>query len=83
MATASGKITIPQALRALRRLPARERLKILVEEIAEAEKELPESATESVASLWGLLEKYGPAPSAEEIDEARREMWANFPRDDI
>jgi hypothetical protein len=31
----------------------------------------------------GLLAHLGPAPSAEEIDEVRREMWANFPRDDI
>lgn len=34
-------------------------------------------------SLWGLLADLGPAPSAEEIDEARREAWANFPREDI
>ena len=31
----------------------------------------------------GLLADLGPAPSAEDIDEVRREMWANFPRDDI
>jgi hypothetical protein len=34
-------------------------------------------------SLWGALSDLGPAPSAEEIDEARREAWANFPRDDF
>ncbi len=34
-------------------------------------------------SLYGIAAHLGPAPSAEEIDEARREMWANFPRDDI
>ncbi|HQR33266.1 MAG TPA: hypothetical protein PLK30_11035 [Blastocatellia bacterium] len=33
--------------------------------------------------LHGILADLGPAPSAEEIDEARREMWANFPRDDF
>ncbi len=26
----------------------------------------------------GMLAKYGPAPSAEEIDENRREMFRNF-----
>jgi hypothetical protein len=31
----------------------------------------------------GLCADPGPAPSAEEIEEARREMWASFPRDDI
>ncbi len=34
-------------------------------------------------SLLGLCADLGPAPSAEEIDEARREAWANFPREDI
>ena len=32
---------------------------------------------------WGALAHLGPAPSEEDIDEARREAWANFPREDI
>jgi hypothetical protein len=38
---------------------------------------------EPTRSLRGLLAKYGPAPSAEEIDENRAEMFANFPRADF
>jgi hypothetical protein len=38
---------------------------------------------ERTRSVRGLLAKYGPAPSAEEIDENRAEMFANFPRDDF
>ena len=34
-------------------------------------------------SLRGALADLGPAPSAEDIDEVRREMWPNFPRDDV
>jgi hypothetical protein len=34
-------------------------------------------------SLYGALTDLGPGPSAEEIDEARREAWANFPADDV
>jgi hypothetical protein len=30
----------------------------------------------------GLCADLGPAPTAEEIDEARRQLWAGFPRDD-
>lgn len=30
---------------------------------------------------YGMLAKYGPAPSAEEIDENRRDMFRNFARD--
>jgi hypothetical protein len=29
----------------------------------------------------GMFAKYGPAPSAEEIDENRREMFRNFAQD--
>ena len=30
---------------------------------------------------YGILAKYGPAPSAEEIDQVRKELWGDFPRD--
>jgi hypothetical protein len=33
-------------------------------------------------SARGILAKYEPAPSAEEIDQNRAGMFANFPRDD-
>lgn len=32
-------------------------------------------------SGYGMLAKYGPAPSAEEIDENRREMFRGFAKD--
>ena len=32
-------------------------------------------------SGYGMLAKYGPAPSAEEIDENRREMFRGFAQD--
>ena len=38
---------------------------------------------EPTRSLRGILAKYGPAPSAEEIDQNRVEMFANFPRDGL
>ena len=34
-------------------------------------------------SMPGFLAKYGPSPSAEEIDQNRTEMFAGFGRDDI
>ena len=42
----------------------------------------PESAR-SHASLWGSCREMGPAPSAEDIQDARQEMLAGFPRDDV
>ena len=38
---------------------------------------------EPTISVRGILAKYGPAPSAEEIDQNRAEMLAEFPRDDF
>jgi len=34
-------------------------------------------------SMLGFLAQYGPAPSAEDIDQNRSEMFANFGRDDM
>ena len=48
---------------------------------AEADAQAP--GKEPTRSLRGLLAKYGPAPSAEEIDRNRAEMLANFPRSDF
>src|SRR5579862_5769603 len=46
--------------------------------------EAPEAPRkEPTRSLYGLLAKYGPAPSAEEIDQNRAEMFANFPHTDF
>jgi hypothetical protein len=38
-------------------------------------------AKEPTRSMRGILSKYGRAPSAEEIDQNRAEMFANFARD--
>jgi hypothetical protein len=48
--------------------------------LAEAPETVPKEPTRS---LRGLLAKYGAAPSAEEIDQNRAEMFANFPRSDF
>jgi hypothetical protein len=40
-----------------------------------------EAPREPYKSALGILAKYGPAPSAEEIDENRREMLRGFGED--
>lgn len=50
---------------------------------ATLEQDLKEQRKAPLPSLHGLLADLGPAPSAEDIDEVRREMWSNFPREDI
>lgn len=60
---------LDQARLVARLAPAMERL---VEQIDHAPTEQPR------LPLRGLLADLGPAPSAEEIDEVQREMWASF-----
>ena len=56
----------------------------LIQELApDIERELVSNKITPRKSLWGLCADLGNAPSADEIDEARREEWANFPREDI
>jgi hypothetical protein len=43
----------------------------------------PPEVTMNGRGIIGLCADLGPGPSAEEIDEDRREMWATFPRDDV
>jgi hypothetical protein len=78
-----NSIVTPQSvLEMLRQLPPRDRLKVIAQALPEAERELPEKVR-PLNSLWGICADLGFAPSAEEIDEVRREMWASFGRDDI
>ena len=38
----------------------------------------PQGSIKPFETGYGMLAKYGPAPSAQEIDENRREMFSNF-----
>jgi hypothetical protein len=84
-------ITLPLAPQEEARLVAAARIKglspdALVREAVEkllAETPGENSSKEPTRSLRGLLSKYGPAPSAEEIDQNRTEMFSNFPRSDF
>jgi hypothetical protein len=54
-------------------------LKAWLEKLAEdAAADEPAQPFETGRGMWA---KYGPAPSAEEIDENRREMFSNFAKD--
>ena len=74
--------TADTVLDLLRQLPPWDRLKVLVQALHEIEQELAvqPGPLESLRGLWKDLDF---DISAEEIDQARREAWANFPREDI
>ena len=71
--------TYEDALRVIKQLTPEEKRRLRAE-LAAADSAVPPAPRES---LYGIAAHLGPAPSAEEIDEARREAWANFPREDI
>ena len=54
-----------------------------IEPIIASVPEEPSHSNKPKRSMLGMLAKYGRAPSAEEIDENRKDMFANFGRDDI
>lgn len=66
-------------------LSAIDKVRVIEHVAPQIERELAGSspARQPLRSLYGVLADLGPAPSADEIDEVQREMWANFPRDDI
>jgi hypothetical protein len=55
-------------------------LREVLEKILTATPDAPPEKEPTLSSR-GILAKYGPAPSAEEIDQNRAEMFANFARD--
>ena len=78
-------ITLEQVVSYARQLPTLEKIRLIERIAPEIEQDLreglhPKRPRRSLLGLWADL---GSAPSAQDIDEARREMWANFPREDI
>jgi len=82
MENAEQIATADTVLDLMRQLSPRDRLKVLVLALPEIEQELavPPGPLESLRGLWKELDF---DITAEEIDQARREAWANFPREDI
>jgi hypothetical protein len=64
-----------QAIKVLRGLPPREQLKVIAKILPELEKRLSESPEKLRISLLGFSADLGKAPSAEEIDETRKEIF--------
>lgn len=67
-------------LSAAKQLSPEEKARLLEDVSASLRRELaPKEAKPPKRSLYGLFADLGPAPSAEEIDETRLEMWGQFP----
>jgi hypothetical protein len=76
-------VTLDQVRDLSRGLSSQETLRLIDDLVHQLLEEQPPSEKSSSRSLWGVLAHLGPAPSAEDIEQARREAWANFPRGDL
>ncbi len=77
-----------QILAMIRQLSPRDRLHLIARVLPELDREWPlrmssakkSGSKKSIYGLWGNL---GIDLSAEDIDQARQEMWGSFPRESI
>lgn len=79
-------VQIEELMERIRRLPAAQRklLDEMVRSLEESPPATPEQPKEvALQPVRGLLRDLGPAPSTAEMEDARRELWAGFPREDL
>ena len=76
-------VTLEEAAVLASRLSPLDRVRLVERVMSDLERDLMASGTRGRRSLYGLCADLGPAPSAVEIDQARREAWADFPREDV
>jgi hypothetical protein len=79
----SKAATLEQVVSLARQLPPVEKIRLIERMVPEIERDMLSQRLPRRKSLLGLCADLGPAPSAEDIVEIRREMWADFPREDI
>lgn len=81
MMNSAESATADVVLTLMRQLPPLGRLRVIAQILPKMELAAPESTRPK--SLRGLWKDLDFDISAEDIDQARREAWANFPREDI
>lgn len=74
--------TLDDAMDIALSLPPLDRVR-LIERLASTLERDIQTQSSPKRSLYGICADLGKAPSAAEIDQARRDAWAGFPREDI
>ena len=82
---ATQEPTFDAVLDLVKQLTPGQKLRLIEAVIPDLEEplRLAEEAPKPLRSLYGLWKDLNLDVSAEDIDEARQEMWRQFPRDDI
>jgi len=76
-------VTLQEVLNLALQLSPVDKVRLIQQIAPEIERELIDNQPTPSKSLWGVCADLGSAPTEAEIDDARREQWANFPREDI
>jgi hypothetical protein len=75
------ELTYDEVIEQVERFPPTERMRLVEQIISNLRRDL--EAPTPLKSFYGILADLGPGVSVEDLDEIRREMWSNFPREDI
>ena len=76
-------VTFEQVLTLAQQLPPKDQIRLVARLTPMFEYYVSPVSSEKPKSLYGTLAHLVPAPSEEDIAEVRREMWQNFPREDV
>ncbi len=76
-------MTLEQVLTIANQLSMADRLRLIERMLPDFQQALTDVNPIPKRSLYGLCADLGPAPSAEDIDEMRKEAWANFGEEDM
>lgn len=76
-------VTLDEVVRLTNQLSLLDKVRLLVRLTPDIERGSNMAGSISKRSLWGICADFGSAPSSEEIDQVRRDVWADFPREDI
>jgi hypothetical protein len=76
-------LTLSDAIAGSLQLPPIDRVRLIERLVSSLEGDVARSARLPHRSLYGLFADLGTAPSSVDIDHARNERWAGFPREDI
>jgi hypothetical protein len=74
-------IDLPRILELTQELSLLDKVRLIERMMPQIERDLAATSKTPKRSLLGICADLGPAPSSDAIDEARRAMWANFPRE--
>lgn len=72
------RVSLEQVFALAQQLPLLDKVRLIARMALEIERDMLAQRPGGLKSLLGLCADLGPAPSAEDIEEIRREMWGGF-----